>query len=55
MTLNDILRIGAVIVFVITGVILIITDDVELRTALALTDFGLAAFAASAFTWPRTP
>jgi hypothetical protein len=46
----DLLRLAAVITFVLTGVLLILGDGIELRTGLALDSFALAAFAASAWT-----
>jgi hypothetical protein len=42
---------GAVILFIVTGVLLLVSDTVSLRTALALTDFALAAFVAAGARW----
>jgi hypothetical protein len=48
---GDFLRLAAIITFVVVGVLLLIADDVSLRTSLALICFGLAAFAAAAGAW----
>lgn len=47
----DFLRLAAIVLFILTGVLLLVGDGISLRTALALVSFALAAFAASALAW----
>lgn len=51
MTLSHALRLGAVIVLVLVGLLLLIGDSVALSTAAALDSFALAAWCASGYPW----
>ena len=51
---SDFLRLAAIVLFVVTGLLLVLGDGVSLRTGLALTCAGLACFAASALGWWTT-
>jgi len=50
MAIGDLLRVGAIVVFILSGVLLL-GETAGLRTALALDSFALAAWAASAVVW----
>lgn len=51
MTLSSLLHFAAILVFVLTGVLLLLGSAISLTAGLALVSFALAAWAAAGVPW----